>query len=89
MSTPNVTTTKLNSTSFDIDWTIDDSNYMHTFIVTWTATELCDTRIIGSVTVSGSTYTVTVLNNTCDYYVTIAATCGMMSSSLVTVYGKN
>ena len=61
MSAPNVTTTKLNSTSFDIDWTIDDSNYMHTFIVTWTATELCDTRIIGSVTVSGSTYTVTVI----------------------------
>ena len=49
MAVPNVTTTKLNSTSFDIDWTKDDSNYMHTFIVTWTATELCDTRIIGSV----------------------------------------
>ena len=89
MAAPNVTTTALNYTSFDIDWTIDDSNYTHTFIVTWTPTELCDTRIIGSVTVSGDKYTVTVLNNTCNYYVTVAATCGMMSNVPRTVYGKN
>ena len=89
MTAPDVTTTPLNYTSFDVTWTIDESDYTHTFIVTWTATELCDTRVIGSVTVSGSTYTVTVLNNTCDYYVTVAATCGMINSGLMTVYGKN
>ena len=86
MVAPTFTTTPLSNMSFSVNWTIDDSDYMHTFIVTWT--NLCDNTMM-SETVSGNKLSVTVLNDMCNYNVCVGATCGMNCSDNVTVYGKN
>ena len=83
---PSVTIAPLTRMSFYVDWTISDSNYTHTFDITWRTINMCNAQM--SETVSGNNYTVTNLSAMCDYNVSVAATCGM-NNDTVTVYGKN
>ena len=88
MTAPNITGTPLSSTSFTVSWIITDPD--HNYIITWTNLH---TGVISSMTVAENTnsYTVTGLNSTDNYIVTVTANnlCGMMMSGLITVYGKN
>ena len=74
--------------SFDIDWTLNDPNYTHTFDVTWWSINMCNALIMENRTTPGNNYSVMELDVTCNYNVSVAATCGM-SSGPMTVYGKN
>ena len=80
--------TPLNSTSFNVSWTTTDINYTYTYTVTWI--NLRTGMMEGSATVPENTnnYMGTELNGVDNYNVSVAATCGVMMSDPVTVYGK-
>ena len=84
---PNITAvTPLNDTSFTVNWTLPDPSYNYT--VMWTNLY---SGVVDSVTVLEDTnsYTITGLNDTDNYNVSVAAVglCGMMTSNPITVYG--
>ena len=84
---PNITTTTpLSNASFNVQWTISDTNYAYSFIVIWTNLK---NQMVNMATVSGNSHNVTRLDGISNYNVSVATTCGMMMSDPITVYGKN
>ena len=85
-SSPLVTTvTPLSDTSFTINWTPSDPDYNYT--VMWTN---LNTFAVDNNSVSENSHTVTGLNDTDNYNVSVIAMgeCGIMTSDPITVYGK-
>ena len=84
-SRPVTSVTPLSNTSFTINWTSSDPDYNYT--VKWTN---LNTSAVDNNSVSENSYTVTGLNDTNNYNVSIIATgeCGIMTSDPITVYGK-
>ena len=86
MTAPSITTTTpLSNASFNVQWTISDTNYTYNFIVIWTKLKY---QMVNMATVSGNSYDVTGLDGVSNYNVSVATTCGMMMSDPITVYGK-
>ena len=83
-------TTDLTRTSFTINWTIKNSNNIHSYLITWTNLHNGD---MDNVEVKGNTtsYNVTGLNGFDNYNVSVTAKnpCGRIESDSITVYGKD
>ena len=90
MAAPNISgITRLNRTSCIVNWEVSDANYSFTYTVSWI--NLNTSEMEGSVTVSENTNSqmLTEFNGNDNYNVSVTATCGMMMSEPMTVYGKN
>ena len=76
--------------SFTINWTITNSNNIHSYIITWSNLHSGD---MDNIEVQGNIYSyeVTGLNGVNNYNVSVTAKnkCGMMESDPITVYGKD
>ena len=87
-NTPNITSVSpLSNSLFTVNWTISDPNYSYTVI--WTN---LNTIVVDNFTVPENTnnYTVTGLNDTDSYIVSVAAVnmCGNITSDPITVTGE-
>ena len=82
--------TPLTGKSFTIHWTINKTNILCNFIITWTNLH---TGAMSNDTVLGNTtsYMVTELSGMHNYNVSVTAnnSCGMTMSDPMTVYGKD
>ena len=83
-----IVVTPLSSTSFAVNWIISNPEY--SFIVTWTNIHTGLAEGSTALPENTNSYTVTGLNNSTDYNVSLIAVgvCGMMTSGPITVYGE-
>ena len=90
MTAPTINvTTPLSSTSFTVSWTITDPGYNYIIIWTNLNTSMMEDNMTVPQNINSYVYTVTGLNGSDHYSVSITNSCGMNMTDPITVYGKN